>query len=88
MEGASSLRPAAPNSPFSIKPRLSLALIRWLWNFARRCNTADMMDSARAIQALLRSSRSLYDDWLRDEALECEWQARGMLFVFPQRRRR
>jgi len=72
----------APNSPFSSKPRLSLALFRWLWSFSRRCNTRDMMSSARAIQALLNSSRSLYDVWMRDESLDCEWQTHGLLFVF------
>jgi D-amino-acid dehydrogenase len=72
----------SPNSPFSIKPRLSLALFRWLWNFSRRCNERDMMSSAHAIQALLNSSRSLYNDWMRDDALACEWQTRGLLFVF------
>ncbi|MCE9529557.1 MAG: FAD-dependent oxidoreductase [Planctomycetes bacterium] len=71
-----------PNSPFSIKPRLSLSLFSWLWAFARRCNVHDMMNSARAIQALLTSSRALYDDLLREEMLQCEWQPRGLLFVF------
>jgi len=70
------------NSPFSIKPRLSLSLWSWLWSFARRCNSRNMMASARAIQALLNSSRSLYDDWMLQEALDCEWQTRGLLFVF------
>jgi D-amino-acid dehydrogenase len=72
----------APNSPFSIKPRLSLALFRWLWSFSRRCNASDMMSSARAIQALLNSSRSLYNVWMREESLGCEWQTHGLLFVF------
>jgi D-amino-acid dehydrogenase len=70
------------NSPFSIKPRLDFALWCWLWRFARRCNSTDMMRSGKAIQALLNSSRALYDDWMRDEPLECEWQTRGLLFVF------
>ena len=70
------------NSAFSIKPRLSLSLWSWLWNFARRCNVRDMMRSGHAIQALLNSSRSLYDDWMRDEPLDCEWEKRGLLFVF------
>lgn len=69
-------------SPFSIKPRLSLSLWSWLWNFTRRCNVHDMMRSGRAIQALLNSSRSLYDEWIRTESLDCEWQTHGLLFVF------
>src|SRR5262249_53923456 len=49
------------NSPFSIRPRLDLALWGWLLRFARRCNVGDMLQAGRAIQALLDSSRALYD---------------------------
>ena len=69
------------DSPFYIKPRFDLALWGWLLKFARRCNVPAMMESGRAIQALLNSSRSLYDELLREEPLECEWQAKGLLFV-------
>lgn len=71
----------SPDSPFYIKPRLNFTLWRWLWKFARRCNVRDMMESARAIQALLNSSRSLYDEIIAGEAMDCEWQTLGILFV-------
>lgn len=70
-----------PNSPFSIKPRIDFALWSWLFRFARRCNQHDMLESGRGIQALLTSSRALYDDLMREEPFDCEWQARGVLFV-------
>ena len=70
------------NSPFSIKPRFDLALWSWLFQFARRCNERDMLASAQAIQALLQSSRSLYDDLMANEPFDCEWQTRGLLFPF------
>src|SRR5262245_22384326 len=44
-----------PNGPFTIKPRLDLALWGWLLRFARRCNARDMLRSGAAIQALLQS---------------------------------
>jgi D-amino-acid dehydrogenase len=72
----------ARNSPFSIKPRLDWALWSWLWRFGRRCNERDMLTSARAIQALLQSSRTLYDELMASEPFDCEWQPRGVLFVF------
>lgn len=72
----------AKNSPFSIKPRFDPALWTWLWRFARRCNERDMLASASAIQALLISSRTLYDELMATEPFDCEWQARGILFVF------
>jgi D-amino-acid dehydrogenase len=70
-----------PDSPFRIKPRIDLALWNWLVQFARRCNAADMMESARGIEALLRSSRTLYDDVIKSEHMACEWETRGILFV-------
>ncbi len=71
-----------PNSPFRIKPRFDPGLWRWLFRFARRCNRADMMAAGEAIQALLNSSRQFYDELVRDEVIDCEWQTRGLLFVF------
>src|SRR5438132_88166 len=71
-----------PNSPLSIKPRFDPSLWSWLWRFARRCNRQDMLAAGRAIQALLQSSRALYDDLFQTEGLEAEWETRGLLFVF------
>jgi D-amino-acid dehydrogenase len=73
------------NSPFRIKPRFDPALWNWFYRFARRCNKRDMMDAAHGIQALLNSSRSLYDELIKTEALDCEWQTRGLLFVLHSR---
>jgi D-amino-acid dehydrogenase len=70
------------NSPFSIKLRLDRRLWSWLLHFARRCNQHDMLESGRAIQALLNSSRTLYDELFRKESLDAEWETRGLLFVF------
>lgn len=67
------------NSPFSIKPRLSVGLWSWLYRFARRCNRHDMLDAGHAIQALLNSSRRLYDELIQTESLKCEWEARAAL---------
>lgn len=72
------------NSPFKIRPGLKFGLWRWLLDFTRRCNHRDMIDSAHAIQPLLNSSRRLYDQLVRG-GIECEWQTRGLLFVFHSR---
>jgi D-amino-acid dehydrogenase len=69
------------DAPFSIKPRLDPNLWRWLYRFARRCNQRDMLASGRAIQALLASSRRLYDELMRQEEFDCEWTTGGLLFV-------
>ena len=72
------------DSPFRIRPRMSLSLWRWMLAFARRCNRRDMLESGKGIHALLQSSRRLYDDLMRT-GIECEWQTRGLLFVFQSR---
>jgi D-amino-acid dehydrogenase len=74
-----------PHAPLSIKLRFDPALWSWLYHFARRCNHHDMMEAGRVIQALLNSSRRLYAELLKEEAIDCEWEARGLLFVFQNR---
>jgi D-amino-acid dehydrogenase len=70
------------NSPLKVRLRFDPGMWSWFWQFARRCNTADMLESGRAIQALLTSGRALYDDLFASEPLDAEWQTRGLLFVF------
>lgn len=74
------------NAPFSIKPRLDLRLIGWLLRFALRCNTRDMLEAGKGIQALLDSSRGLYDALLQKEPISCEFEAKGMLMPYRDRR--
>src|SRR5438132_488608 len=69
------------NSALTIELRFDPALWGWLLRFVRRCNAADMLAAGQAIQALLNSSRDLYPQILKREAIDCEWQTRGMLFV-------
>ncbi|HQU45778.1 MAG: amino acid dehydrogenase [Planctomycetia bacterium 21-64-5] len=70
------------NSPLKVRWRPDPALWLWFWQFARHCNRPDMLAAAHAIQALLISSRSLYDDLLLTTLTDVEWEALGLLFVF------
>jgi D-amino-acid dehydrogenase len=72
----------SPNSPFTIRPRFAPSLWSWLLSFARHCNQTDMLEGGDAIQALLRSSRTLYTEILEREQMDCEWENRGLMFVF------
>ena len=74
-----------PNGPLTIRPRLDYSLWSWLARFARRCNAGDMLAAGKGIQALLNSSRELYPQLLDEERIDCEWEARGLLFVFQSR---
>jgi D-amino-acid dehydrogenase len=69
------------NSPLKVRFRLSPALWGWFLRFAKRCNQADMLEAGHAIDTLLRTSRSLYDDLLRETGFDVEWETKGILFV-------
>jgi D-amino-acid dehydrogenase len=75
----------ARHSPLKVRIGYALKNLGWFLGFARRCNHTDMMASAVGIQALLNSSRALYDDLLADEKLDVEWDTHGLLFVFQSK---
>lgn len=70
------------NSPFSVKPRFDLRLWSWLLKFARFCNERDMLAGGHALQSLLASSMHEFEWLVEHEPLECEWQKKGLLFVY------
>lgn len=74
------------NSPFRIKPSLDSQLWSWLWHFARRCNHDAMFQAAYAIQAMLTSAMNEYRVLVQQEGIECEWQAKGLLFTYLNRK--
>lgn len=75
----------SPDSPFSVRPGMNMALWGWLLQFARRCNVKHMMKSAPAIHALLQSSRRLYDQLFAEEKFDPDWQTKGLLFVLQSK---
>lgn len=70
-----------PRAPFRVRPRLSPALWRWLWQFARRCNHRQMLTAGRGLKAILDASMDEYRRLVADEALDCEWREAGLLYV-------
>ncbi len=74
------------NSPLRVDPLVVLRNPGWFLDFARNCNHSRMMSTGCAIQALLVSSRSLFDDLIESNSLDCEWTRRGLLFVFQSAR--
>src|SRR5512138_1749060 len=57
----------ARNSPLKVRPWTVLKNLGWFRGFLRRCNARDMMTAGRAIQALLNSSRALFDELIEIE---------------------
>jgi D-amino-acid dehydrogenase len=74
------------NSPLYIKPRVDPALWSWLLNFARHCNESSVLRLTRALQPLIESSESLYQELMDESSLDCEWDEHGSLYVFRTER--
>lgn len=71
-----------PNSPLKVKIGYTPTLWKWFLQFSRRCNERDMMESAAGRHPLLQHSQQLFKNLIAEEGIECEWQERGLLFVF------
>lgn len=70
------------DSPFYIKPDLDLPKFLWLLRFAGRCNERDMRRAMLGRQAILNSSRTLFDELFARHTMDVEWRDEGVLFVF------
>lgn len=73
------------SSPLKVRPGTVLANPGWFLGFARKCNRRDMLAAGTAIRALLNSSRSLFAELIEKEQIDCEWETKGLLFVFRSR---
>lgn len=59
-----------PESPLYIKPRLSSALMGWLWRFSRAANSRDFDKGAMALMPLARHTLELYKQFAADHPRE------------------
>jgi Glycine/D-amino acid oxidases (deaminating) len=57
---------ANPESPFYIRPRLSLELMTWGWRFMRAANATHVARSAPLLRDLHLASRACYEQWSAD----------------------
>lgn len=74
------------DAPFYVRPRFDPVLWGWLLKFARRCNWTDFNSALAGKAHLLLQSRQLLETLIREQALDCEFQARGHLTVFRDAR--
>ncbi len=72
------------DSTFAIKPRLNRDCLSWFWKFGRRCNEKHMLESAEGRHVLLQSSKTLYQQLVHEQGIDCEWKEVGILFVFDE----
>lgn len=72
---------ANPESPFYIRPRMSLDLVSWLWKFQRSCTRAHVDAASPLLRDMHLASRAAY------EALQSElpegfgWSPGGLLML-------
>lgn len=71
-----------PDSPLLIRPTLDTARLRWLLHFARRCNSADFDRALRIKIPLLLAARARAEALIREERLDCEFEASTHLAVY------
>lgn len=68
-----------PESPFSIRPRLSRDLLHWCWRFYRAANRSHVRQSAPLLSELNQRSRDLYQAFA--DQLSFGYQPRGLLLL-------
>ncbi len=75
-----------PRAPLYVRSRLDPALWRWLLQFSARCNARHWLQATRARAALLNDSRVRLAEWVGTHGLDCEFETRGLDYVFGDAR--
>jgi D-amino-acid dehydrogenase len=71
-----------PESPFWIRPRASLALLRWLWDFQRACNASAVRESFRLRRALSLASLEHFGGFAKKCDFDFGFTQRGLTLIF------
>ena len=72
-------------SPLYIKLAPDVKRLKWLLNFARKCNTKHMAYAIKARGNILQNSIELLVKLFKEEHIECDWEEKGVLMVFKSR---
>jgi D-amino-acid dehydrogenase len=70
-----------PRASFRLKPQLSPALWRWLFEFGRRCTHRQAIAAGVHLKAILEASMSQYRELVGEFDFDCEWKQQGLLYV-------
>ena len=71
-----------PESPFYIRPRFEMDLLRWLWRFWRKSNRRHVERSIPILRDLNLASIDLYDELADEPDLDFDLEHRGVLKIF------
>ena len=69
------------DAPLALRPGWSLDGLTWLLRFAGKCSWNHAQRAMRSRADLLAYSRALFDRLLAEHPMDCEWEARGALFL-------
>lgn len=69
------------SSPFYIKPRFSLDLVRWLWKFQAACTHDKMMAGAETLLELNRQSLQMFRELAAEPTLDFDYHEVGLLHL-------
>lgn len=72
------------SSPFYIRPRFSLTLLRWLWQFRRNCTQAHVDRSIPVLGKLLETSRDLTASISSENNLDFGVDRRGLFMLYQE----
>lgn len=70
-----------PDAPFRVKPTLERDVLRWFWEFARRCRHRTMLKAGHHLKAILDASMNEYQYLVKEDSIDCEWKTSGLLYV-------
>jgi len=71
-----------PYSPFYIKPRLDMALFKWLWQFWRASEECRMRRAIPLLRDMSLVSLSLFEELNALEGVDFDFHRRGVLEIF------
>jgi D-amino-acid dehydrogenase len=71
-----------PESPFWIRPRASLALLRWLWDFRRACNASALRESFRLRRELSLAGLERFTEFAEKLDFDFGFTQRGLALIF------
>jgi D-amino-acid dehydrogenase len=71
-----------PLSPLYVAPRPDPALAKWLWAFGRTCTERHVDLAMRTLAPLGRATRSLFEELVQTEKLDCGFRSDGYYEVF------
>ncbi len=69
------------SSPFYIKPRLDVDLLKWVWAFNKSCNFTHVEKSIPVIKDISLLSQELFEAIKKNENFNCHYEKKGLLML-------